>query len=296
MSDLFPGFSEHEISTQGTQIHALKGGAGPALLLLHGFPETHLCWWRVAPILAQSFTVIVADLRGYGQSGLPHLTGERSENLYTKRLTGQDMMDVMEAFGYKEFALVGHDRGARVAHRMCLDYPERISRVAFLDIIPSLAMAEDITHSLAIAYYHQYLLAQPAPLPEALFRPHIDLLIRSGAAAFSGDGDAFPEHVLQSYIAVFKQEERFHAACEDYRAAASIDLDHDREDKAAGNKVSIPALVMWGAKGRLGQTMDVPSVWEKYADNITKASVDCAHFIPEEAPKDCADHLLSFFV
>src|ERR1700712_2147057 len=268
----------------GTRIHAAVGGSGPPVLLLHGYPETHVMWHQVAPTLAEQHTVVLADLRGYGDSARPPSRGDHST--YSKRAMAADQAGLMRHLGFDTFALVGHDRGARVAHRLCLDEPASVSRVAFLDIVPTRHVFTHVDRSLAQAYYHWFFLAQEPDLPEHLIGADPDYYLRRKLAQWSaGDGiEAFAPEAVDDYVRCFSDPEAIRASCEDYRAGASIDLEHDEFDAAAGRRVECPALVLWGREGYVGQAYDPLEVWKDYATDVRGHPVDGGHFLPEEAP------------
>lgn len=286
----FDGFDSRDVTTSGTVIHVRAGGHGPALLLLHGHPETHLMWRHLAPRLAERFTVVAADLRGYGASGKPPSASDHSP--YSKRAMALDMAEVMTALGHRDFMVVGHDRGGRVAHRLARDHRDRVSRLAVLDICPTLDMYERTDMAFARAYYHWFFLIQPYDYPERMIGADPAFYLRSklGRAAEAG---AFPAEVAAEYLRHFARPETIHAICEDYRASAGIDLDHDRADR--DRPLDVPVLALWGAQGVVGRTYDVPKVWQPYTTrSVTGAAVPCGHFLAEEAPDETLAALLPF--
>lgn len=286
----FDGFDSREIATSGTQIHARTAGSGPPVLLLHGHPETHLMWRHVAPALANRYTVVMADLRGYGASGKPPTASDHAP--YSKRAMARDMAEVMAALGHERFAVVGHDRGGRVAHRLARDHRDRVSRLAVLDICPTLDMYERTDMAFAQAYYHWFFLIQPYDLPERMIGADPAYYLRAKLKSSAGS-DVFPVEVVAEYLRHYARPETIHAICEDYRAGAGIDLDHDRADRA--EPVAVPILALWGAKGVVGRTYDVPAVWRPYTTGpVTGASLPCGHFLPEEAPDETLAALLPF--
>ena len=281
--DLFPGFAPHRIATpDGQHIHALVGGSGPPLLLLHGHPQTSAIWHKVAPVLAQHFTLVLADLRGYGDSAKP--VGSADHAQYSKRTMAADMLAVMQHLGHARFAVLAHDRGARVAHRLAADHHDAVSRLALLDVAPTLAMYEQTSDAFARAYWHWFFLIQPAPLPERL--------IEADPAAYIGDvmgrrsaGLApFDARALAEYTRCLALPGTAHGVCEDYRAAAGIDLVHDRADRDAGRPLPMPVLALWGAQGVVHQCFDPLAEWQRVAADVRGHALPCGHYIAEEAP------------
>jgi len=290
---LFEGFGERRIATTDAEISLVTGGSGPPLLLLHGFPQTHAMWHRMAPRLAERFTVVAPDLRGYGDS-------ERVASLpdhasYSKRAMARDQVELMRILGFERFAVVGHDRGGRVGHRMALDHPGRVERLAVLDIVPTLEVFETADQRLATAYYHWFFLIQPAPLPEHMIGLDPGFYLRRTIAAWSGGGEpkASPE-AMAEYLRAMRDPACVHAMCEDYRAAASIDLAHDRASREAGERIRCPLLVLWGARGAMERLYDVPETWRRFADDVAAQPIDCGHFLPEEAPEETLAALMGF--
>ena len=287
---MFEGFRREFIQANGVDIHAVVGGEGPPLLLLHGYPQCHVMWHKIAPALAERFTVVAADLRGYGDSGKPE--GGAGHAAYSKRAMAQDQVEVMETLGFERFALVGHDRGARVSHRLALDHPERVERMALLDIAPTLTVFETVDQTVATVYYHWFFLIQPNGLPERLIGYDPDDYLRRKLTAWGAADDAFTDQAMAEYLRCFRDPATIHASCEDYRAAASIDLEHDRAD--ADNRIACPLLVLWGAKGLVGRRYDVLGVWREKADSVSGQAIDCGHFLPEEKPDETLAALLDF--
>ncbi|WP_448204056.1 alpha/beta fold hydrolase [Azospirillum sp. sgz302134] len=291
---MFEGFARRRVATSGAEINALIGGEGPPLLLLHGFPQSHVMWHRVAPKLAERFTVVAADLRGYGESSKP--PGDPAHETYSKRATARDQVEVMAALGFDRFRLAGHDRGARVSHRLVLDHPDRVERVAFLDIVPTLEVFARIDQRMATAYYHWFFLIQPGGLPEHLIGLDPDYYLRRVLGSIGSTAEVFDPEAIAAYQTAFRDPAAVHAMCEDYRAAASIDQDHDREDRAAGRLVTCPSLVLWGRNSAVGRLYDDPlGIWRAYAPGIQGRALPAGHFIPEEAPEETAKALLDFF-
>ncbi|WP_322822708.1 alpha/beta hydrolase [Chloroflexus sp.] len=276
----------------GVTIAGAIGGSGPPLLLLHGYPQMHAMWHAVAPALTSRFTVIAADLRGYGDSAKP--VDDPSHMTYSKRAMAADMVQVMEHFGFTRFAVVGHDRGARVTHRMCLDYPDRIERAAVLDIVPTHYMYLTADREFATAYYHWFFLIQPAPLPETLIGADPEFWLRSKLKHWGRTPTAFRDEAVAEYLRCFRDPATIAASCADYRAAATIDLEHDEADRRAGRKVQCPLLVLWGAEGFIGRKYDAINVWREYALDVQGHSVPGGHFLPEEAHAETLAALLAF--
>lgn len=290
---MFEGFVTREIEVSETTIQARIGGSGPPLLLLHGYPQTHVMWHRIAPALAERFTVVCADLRGYGDSGKP--ASDPAHGAYGKRSTAKDMVEVMASLGFERFMLAGHDRGGRVAHRLALDHPERIERVAVLDIVPTRTIFRATNQAIATGYYHWFFLIQPYDLPERLIGNDPIFYLHKKLASWSGAGlDAYAPEALVEYERCFADPAVVHASCEDYRAGASIDLEHDEAD--LDRKIQCPLLVLWGQHGMMERHFDVLATWrERVAGKVTGRALDCGHFLPEEKPEATAKELLAFF-
>ncbi len=287
---MFEGFERHTVKTSETEIVARIGGKGPALLLLHGYPQTHVMWHKVAPVLAEHFTVVTPDLRGYGDSGKPD--GGPDHVAYSKRSMAQDKREVMQHFGLDRFHVVGHDRGGRVAHRLARDHRDAVESLTVLDICPTLHMYETTDMAFAQAYYHWFFLTQPYDFPERLIGadPEYYMTRKTGLAA---DRGKFAAEALAEYLRCFSNPETIHASCEDYRAAIGIDLVHDREDLE--NLLSIPILALWGGKGVVGRTYDVLDVWRRHTTGpVTGRALDCGHFLAEEEPEETVSALLAF--
>ncbi len=284
-------FKKVQIKTSGAVINLLHGGSGSPLLLLHGYPQTHVIWHKLAPFLARNFHVICPDLRGYGDSSKPPSTPDHYP--YSKRAMAQDMVEVMASLGYSEFFVAGHDRGARVTHRMALDYPYRIKKACVMDIAPTHYMFKHTDQHFATGYYHWFFLIQPNGLPERMIGADPAYYLTEKIKRWSAPGEVFADAAVAEYIRCFSQPETIHASCEDYRAAASIDLKHDEEDMH--RKVECPLLVLWGANGFVSRTYDVLAVWHERAEHVTGNALDCGHFLPEEAPAAVCDELLQFF-
>jgi len=277
----------------GVRLHGRRGGQGEPLLLLHGHPQTHAMWHRVAPVLARHFSVVMMDLRGYGDSGRPD-GGEDHAN-YTKRVMAQDAMAVMAHLGHRRFRVLAHDRGARVAHRLAADHADAVHQLMLLDIAPTLAMYENTQQDFARAYWHWFFLIQPPPLPEALIEADPARYVRSVMGKRYAGLAAFAPEALAEYERCAAIPGTAQAICEDYRASATIDLAHDRADIAAGRRLTQPLRVLWGQHGAVGQCFDVAALWRERADDLTGQPLPCGHYIAEEAPDVLLAHALEFF-
>jgi haloacetate dehalogenase len=295
---MFEEFTSHDIEVDGVTVHAVVGGSGPPVLLLHGYPQTHAMWHLVAPALARTHTVVAADLRGYGDSSKPRGPVDLADHArYGKRAMADDQAGLMHALGFDRFAVVGHDRGARVTHRLCLDHPARVSRAAILDIVPTRHMFGTADRAFGMAYYHWFFLAQPYDLPEHMIGADPEYYIRRKMAQWSGAedvSDVFAPEAFAEYLRCFSDPATIHASCEDYRAAATIDLEHDDADVAKGRRIHCPLLVLWGTRGFIARQYDPLRVWREYADDVTGAGVDSGHFLPEEAPEETLAALTHF--
>jgi haloacetate dehalogenase len=276
---LFPGFKAAKIETSGATINVVSGGQGPPLLLLHGAPQSLATWHLIAPKLAKDYTVVAADLRGYGDSSKP-ADGEKHIN-YSKRAMALDGVEVMHHFGFDKFAVVGHDRGGRVAHRMALDHGDKVTKVAVIDIVPTYKLYHNVTREFATAYYHWFFLIQPAPFPETLLNNSIDFYMGRGI------GEAHAE-----YVRCFKNPATVHAMCEDYRASASIDLEHDEADM--NRKIECPFLTLWGERGAMGRLYDVLAAWRERAVNVSGKGLPGGHSLQEEKPEETLAELQTF--
>jgi haloacetate dehalogenase len=285
----FPGFEPLRVTTSETEINGVVGGSGPPLLLLHGYPQSHLEWHLIAPALAEHFTIVATDLRGYGDSGKPP-DGDDHEG-YSKRAMALDQIEVMRHLGFDRFALVGHDRGARVAHRLTLDHPGAVSRLAVLDIVPTRHVFANVTRELATSYYHWFFMLRPAPFPETLYGTNADFVLRRGF--FGGMiGRGISEEVYAEYLRCFSDPATQHAMCEDYRAAAGIDLVHDEADR--GRTIECPLLAIWGANGLVNRLYDVLDVWREYAGDVRGRALPGGHWLPEQLPDETLGELLAF--
>lgn len=287
---MLDGFRDQRITTSGAEIAVRTAGDGPPLLLLHGYPQTHVMWHRIAPALAGRFTVVLPDLRGYGQSSKPESDARHAP--YSKRAMAQDMAEVMTALGFERFQAVGHDRGGRVAHRLALDHAARVDTLTVLDIAPTREMYRRADETFGRYYYHWFFLIQPYDLPERLIGNDPDYYLEKKIGAWSRVADGFDPAAVEAYKTAFRDPATIHATCEDYRAAATIDLEHDEAE--LDRKVDCPLLALWGARGAVGEMYDVLSVWRERASDVRGEALDCGHFLPEEAPEATLQALLAF--
>ena len=292
MNQLFPDFESFLIEVNGVKIMARKGGSGRPLLLLHGHPQTHAIWHRVVQQLAKSFTVVMTDLRGYGDSSKPQGTPDHLN--YSKRVMGLDQIEVMRYFGFSEFDVLAHDRGARVAHRLALDHPKAVKRLVLLDIAPTLAMYEKTSNQFARSYWHWFFLIQPAPLPERLIEADPAAYVRDVLGRRSAGLAPFDPSALAEYVRCLELPGTAHGLCEDYRASAGIDLVHDQLDLDEKNFVKQPLLVLWGEQGVVHQCFEPLKEWSKVAVNVQGKALPCGHYIPEEAPELLLDQVKLF--
>ncbi len=293
LADLFPGFASHWIDTDAGRIFARSGGSGPPLLLLHGYPQTHAEWHHLATPLAKHFSVVLMDLRGYGWSSAP---GSKGGQLYSKREMAKDAIAVMEALGHVRFAVVGHDRGGRVAYRLALDHPGRLSKLAVLDIMPTSDMWSGMDAGRAMQVYHWLFLAQLEPMPETLIGKAPTDYLEHTLASWTADKNlgCFDPRAMDHYRASFNEPSRIHAACEDYRAGATIDRALDEADRTAGHTIDIPLLALWGDAGLPAKGASPLELWRKWGTHVTGQALKSGHFLPEEAPKPTLEALLAF--
>ena len=297
-ADFFEGFKREQIKTSGATINAVYGGndKGPPLLLLHGIPETHVLWRKVAPGLARDYFLVMPDLRGYGDSGKP--PGGDDHAAYSKRAMAQDQVEVMKHLGFQKFAVVGHDRGGRAAHRMALDYPDLLTKLVILDIVPTYLLYQNITQEFATIFYHWFLLVQPPPFPETMVANSAEYFLKCTLLWLGGNKitDPLPEwigtSVFQEYFRTFRSPETIHAICEDYRAAASIDLAHDKAD--LDKKIQCPLLVLWSEKGPFHRMYNVLQTWRDRAVQAQGKAMPTGHFIPEQMPEELTQELKAF--
>ena len=287
---LFPGFRQRKIRTRGATINLVTAGSGPAVLLLHGYPETHAMWHKVAPELARDYTVVCPDLRGYGDSSKPKGLPDHSN--YSKRAMAKDMAEVMTRLGLRNFDVVGHDRGARVAHRLARDHGSRVRSLTALDVVPTLKMYSKVSKGFATAYYHWFFLIQKAPLPELLLKGQVPHYIIGRIGRGPGGIKVFDKRALNEYVRAFRDPKCIHATCEDYRAAAGIDLVHDRKDLK--KKLRMPVLALWGKMGVIEQYFQPIKDWREVARDVRGHALDCGHFLPEEKPQEVLRALRGF--
>ena len=293
-SKLFPGFVQTEVRTSGASIPVLHKGDGPPVLLLHGYPETHVAWHKVAPRLAEWFSIYVPDLRGYGDSSRP-TDGDRHIN-YSFRAMALDQIEVMRHFGHEQFFVGSHDRGARVAHRLCLDFPKNVLKVCLMDIAPTLTMYRQTSQEFATKYIWWFFLIQTAPLPEHLIGLDPEYYLQYNLAALNKTSGALTPEAISEYRRCFCCKSTIHAICEDFRASAAIDLEMDETDDRAGNKIVAPVRVIWGATGTERPLWDILATWqEKASSEVTGHSLDCGHFLQEERPDEIVEELQNFF-
>ena len=293
---MFEGFSSATIDVDETEIFVRHAGRGPAILLLHGFPETHVMWRAVAPALTADFTVVCADLRGYGASGKPASTSDHAP--YAKRAMARDMVQVMTRLGFDRFSVAGHDRGARVAYRLALDHPDRVDRLALFDIIPTLDAFDRADARFALAFWPWSLLAQPAPFPETLVSAAPEAIVDNALGEWGSDRTAFPADARQAYIDALRSREAVHAICEEYRAAATLDREHDEADRRGGRTIACPVLALWSE----GSSLDTwyadaggpLGILRQWAPNVSGRAVSGGHFFPEQNPDETVAALRDF--
>jgi haloacetate dehalogenase len=288
---MFEGFEEFDVAAAGTTIHGRRGGQGPPVLLLHGIPETHLMWHRIAPQLAEQFTVVATDLRGFGASGTPPSTPDHAP--YSMREIARDQVEVMNTLGYHEFGVAGHDRGARCAYRMTLDHPAAVTRLAVLDIVPTGEAFARADMDFSLGFWVWSFLAAPDPVPEELIAAAPQVLVDHMLHAWADGGDPFPAEVRAAYAGQFRDPRRVHAICEQYRAAATLDYQHDRADRGH-RRITCPTLVLWSHTGPLAQWYQPLEIWKAWSRDVRGGPIPAGHFIPEEAPDQTARHLIGF--
>jgi haloacetate dehalogenase len=285
-------FTYRRITVDGIGINTAIAGSGPPVLLLHGYPQTHLIWRDVAPSLAGQYTVVLADLRGYGDSDKP--APSTGDDNYSKRAMAADQVGVMRQLGFTEFDLVGHDRGARVAHRLALDYPDMVTRLVLLDIVPTRHVLNHVTRNLATAYFHWFFLASGGDIPERLLGRDPGFWIRSVVERLLAPPAVIEPRVIADYVRCFSDPAAIAGSCADYRAAGSVDLIHDDHSAAAGQKITCPTLVLWGEKSFVGKQYEPLQVWQDYATNVVGRSLPAGHFLPEELPEQVLAEITAF--
>lgn len=283
---MFEGFAVSRIATSEAEIHVRHGGAGPPLLLLHGNPQTHAMWHRIAPCLARHFTVVASDLRGYGDSSKPVSTPDHES--YSKRAMARDQVEVMTRLGFDRFFVAGHDRGGRCAYRMAIDHPERVAKLAVLDIVPTGEAFRRADMAFALGYWHWFFLAQPFDLPERM------ILAQGDDYCLRGRRHLFAPEALGEYLRCFRDPAMIHAMCEDYRAGAGIDCRLDERDRGQ-RPIACPVLALWGGRGPLNAWYDLLGIWRDWATDVSGHSLDCGHYLAEEAPEETFAALEAFF-
>jgi len=290
---MFSGCRNFNINVGDYNIVGVTGGHGPALLLLHGYPQTHVMWHKVAPMLMQHHTIIAADLTGYGHSGKPE--SDDQHRPYSKRSMASDMLQVMTQLGHTQFYVAGHDRGGRVAHRLSVDHPEHVRKLAVLDIAPTREMYANVSDEFARAYWHWYFLIQPAPFPERMILADTDAYLQHKCGLGGTNIDVFDDAALECYRVAFRNPDTVHAACEDYRAAASIDIEHDNDDDKLDRNVKCPMLVLWGEDGVIERCFAPLSLWRQRAKDVSGHAIPGGHYMAEQYPQRVADELVQFF-
>jgi haloacetate dehalogenase len=297
MTRMLEGFEAAEVETGETSIFVRRSGSGSPVLLLHGFPQTHVMWRSVAPVLTSRFTVICADLRGYGRSGCP--TSAPDHAPYAKRAMARDMVAVMERLGFARFSVAGHDRGGRVAYRLALDHPERVHRMAVLDILPTAEVWQRADARFALAFWPWSLLAQPEPLPERLIAAAPEAIVDDALGGWGSAPAAFGPAARAAYVEALRDPARVHAICEEYRAAATRDREHDEADRRTGRRIACPVLALWSGRGALNawytEAGGPLALWRAWADDVQGRPLDAGHFFPEEIPDETARALTRFF-
>ena len=289
---MFAGFSKDQRHINGVDIAYRLGGSGPGLLLLHGHPQTHVIWHKIAEQLAEHFTVVAADLRGYGDSARP--VADEQHRHYSKREMARDNLELMQALGFEQFSILAHDRGARVGHRLALDHRAAVQRMMLLDIAPTLAMYTQTNEAFARAYWHWFFLIRPAPLPETLIEADPAAYLRSVMGSRSAGLAPFTEPAFGEYLRCLQRPGSARGICEDYRASASIDLEHDRADIAAGHHLDLPLRVLWGAQGTVGRCFDPLKEWQHVASNVSGKALPAGHYLAEEVPELLLAEALDF--
>ena len=289
---MFAGFHTEKRQVNGVQIACRIGGSGPGLLLIHGHPQTHVIWHKIAEQLTRFFTVVAADLRGYGDSEKPPAVAGHAN--YSKREMARDSLELMRSLGFEQYSVLAHDRGARVAHRLALDHGHAVTRLVLLDIAPTLAMYAQTNEAFARAYWHWFFLIRPAPLPESLIEANPEQYLRSVMGSRSAGMQPFTAQAVAEYVRCIHLPGAARGICEDYRASAGIDLEHDRADLEAGHYLTLPVLVLWGAEGTVGRCFDPLAEWQKVALDVRGQALPCGHYIAEEVPELLLGKVLAF--
>ena len=287
---MFDDFKSAKLKSNKINIHYKIGGKGYPILMLHGYPQTHIMWRKVAPILSKDYTVICSDLRGYGDSDKP--SSDVIHRNYSKKEMAKDQAELMELLGFKKYIVVGHDRGARVAHRMGLDYKDKIDKMVLMDIVPTNHVFDTANMTLATRYYHWFFLIQKHPFPEKLIGNDPEFYLRSKLFMWGLNEQYMSEDVINEYLRCFSNPDTIRASCEDYRAGATIDMEDHNNDY--DKKIECPLLILWGKKGTVEELYDPIEVWNKWAKNVQGYSLDCGHFIPEERPEETIDYIKNF--
>ena len=290
---MFPNFKHFSLAGAGATIHGVIGGSGPPLLLIHGYPQSHLIWHRVALELAKHYTVVATDLRGYGASDKP--VGEADHANYSKRAMAADQVAVMRSLGFEAFYLCGHDRGGRVSHRLAMDYPAAVKKLMLLDISPTLTMYDNTTMDFAKSYWWWFFLIQPTPFPEQMIAANPDVYLKKKIGWGHAGLSCFTDETYAAYLAYVSDPATMHGMCEDYRAAATIDLVHDRADRAAGRRLTCPTHVLWGEFGVVNRCFKPVEDWQAVASTVSGKTLPCGHYVPEEVPVELTAEMLGFF-
>ncbi|MGP0011717.1 alpha/beta fold hydrolase [Pseudomonas sp.] len=289
---MFAGFQKDQRHVNGVDIAYRIGGSGPGLLLLHGHPQTHVIWHKIAGDLAKHFTVVAADLRGYGDSARP--AADEQHLNYSKREMGRDGVALMDSLGFSEFSVLAHDRGARVAHRLALDHPQAVQRMVLLDIAPTLSMYTQTDEAFARAYWHWFFLIRPAPLPETLIEANPEQYLRSVMGSRSAGLKPFTDEAFSEYLRCISLPGSARGICEDYRASATVDLEHDRADIEAGRQLNMPLLALWGAEGTVGRCFNPLHEWQQVASDVRGKALPGGHYLAEEIPEQLLGEVLTF--
>ncbi len=287
---MFEDFEKRYIRANGIEHFVVTGGKGPPLLLLHGYPQTHMAFHAIAPILAEHFSLIIPDIRGYGRTRGPAPDSDH-EN-YSKRTMANDAVELMHELGFQKFAVAGHDRGGRTAYRMALDHPGRVTHLVCIDIIPTLVLWERMDQNVAMSTFHWPLLSQPAPLPEKLIANEPHFWVKTLIDRWIGKGNSLNEAALQDYQAQFLNRLTLESTCEDYRAGVTCDIDHDRADRENGHKITCATLVIWGEQFLKSRSGNILQIWNEWSENVVDLPLDCGHFIAEEKPDECATAII----